>query len=412
MSKKRRILALVGLIVATMGVWTGARAYAAWHVRSNLKSAKDAIAAHAPRKAHRLLLEIEARSPGLDEVEFLLGACELSLGRKEAALSAWARVSAGSPFAASAALYRARLVLERDQFAVAENLLLSALAAPGPHANEARETLVHLYKLEGRFDEARALVLEVASTYRDPAGALREMEKLGSNFPMTLELIRSALEKASRNAPEDDRIWLGWANLATRTGRLEEAKRRLDECLRKRPDDAAVWKSWLDWALAREDDDEVKRAVRHLPAQWLGPAEVLSLQAWLAYRCGDVAREKHAHEALVAREPGSLRSLARLAEIAIAEGHPELAARLRDRRAELNRVKYAYQSAVNNLDPKNVRDAAKMAEALGRYIEAQTIWSLVAQSSPGDTEARLSSRRLRALEADRPKGPKIGRAHV
>ena len=106
--------------------------------------------------------------------------------------------------------------------------------------------MVNLYKLQGRFDEARILVIEATDTYPDTAGVLREMEKLGSNNPTGLEWIRSTLEKASRNAPDDDRIWLGWANLATRTGRLDEARKLLDDCLRTRPEDPAVWKARLD----------------------------------------------------------------------------------------------------------------------------------------------------------------------
>ena len=36
------------------------------------------------------------------------------------------------------------------------------------------------------------------------------------------------VEKAARQAPDDDRVWLGRANLATWSGRLEEADRLAD----------------------------------------------------------------------------------------------------------------------------------------------------------------------------------------
>ena len=202
-------------------------------------------------------------------------------------------------------MLRARLVLAHDRFADAEGLLVKALRGTGPLATEASETLVKLYKLEGRFDEARRLVLHVSNTYHDPAGVLREMEKLGSSNPMGLEAIRSTLEKAAKNAPDDDRIWLGWANLATRTGRLDEAQRHLDECLRKRPDDPAVWKARLDWALAGENASEVKRAIRHLPPDRFSPSEVLNLRAWLAAQAGDTAGERRAHEALWRANPAA-----------------------------------------------------------------------------------------------------------
>jgi enediyne biosynthesis protein E4 len=399
------------VLVMGIGVWLaaskGGRAYDSWLRRSTLKSAKDAIAARSVSKARGLLATAQSRWPDDGEVDVLLGACELSIGRRAAADLAWARVPADSPFAPSAAMFRARLLLEHDRFADAEEFLVNALRGTGPHAIEARETLIKLYKLQGRFDEARVLVLEAAGSYPDTAGVLREMERLGSNNPMGLEAIRSTLEKASRNAPDDDRIWLGWASLATRTGHVNEAKKLLDDCLRKRPEDAAVWRARLAWALAGEDADEAKRAIRHLPPQRFSPSEVLNLRAWLAGMAGDVATERRAFEQIIAREPGSLRALARLADLATTEGRPDEAARLRARRAELNRIKYDYQVGVDKLDPSTAPALARMAEALGRYLEAQTIWSLVARSDPGNRDARQSIGRLRALEAQRPSGPTL-----
>ena len=187
MFHNRRVVALVLGIIAAFAVWVSARSVDSWRLRSSVKAAKAAIAARSTRKAHRLLSEISAKWPGVDEVDFLLGACEQSLGQPAAAEKAWARVPASSPFGPSAAMYRARLVLEHDRFADAEGLLLIALRGTGPHATEARETLVNLYKLQGRFDEARILVSEATRSYPDTAGVLREMERLGSNNPMGLE---------------------------------------------------------------------------------------------------------------------------------------------------------------------------------------------------------------------------------
>ena len=394
-------------IVVSIAAWKGERAYDSRLRRSMLTSAKDAITVRSVVKARGLLASAQSRWPGDSEVDLLLGACERALGHLDAADTAWSRVKHDSPFAPPAALFRARIALSHDQLAAAEPLLLTALRGERKYATEARETLVTIFKLEGRFDEARNLVLDGRGSYPDTAGVLREMERLGSNNPTGLEAIRSTLEKASRNAPDDDRVWLGWANLATRTGRLDQARKRLDDCLRKRPEDPAVWTARLNWALAGEDATEVERAVRHLPPQRLSPSEVLSLRAWLAWRTGDVAREKSAQQDLVAREPGSLRALARLADLATIEGRPEEAARLRGRRAELNRIKYDYQVGVDKLDPSTAPAMARMAEALGRYLEAQTIWSLVAKSDPGNRVAQASITRLRALEASRPTGPTL-----
>ena len=51
-----------------------------------------------------------------------------------------------------------------------------ALGDRGPHAIEARETLVNLFKIEGRFEEARRLVAEAWDWYPDRIGLLKELE--------------------------------------------------------------------------------------------------------------------------------------------------------------------------------------------------------------------------------------------
>ncbi len=68
--------------------------------------------------------------------------------------------------------------------------------------------------------------------------------------PVPVDLIRSALDRAGQLAADDDRVWLGKANLAIREGSYDEAARWLDACQRRRPEDPAVWRSRLDWAVA------------------------------------------------------------------------------------------------------------------------------------------------------------------
>ena len=115
-----------------------------------------------------MLVEATALWPREGELQFLLGACEQALGRPEAAEAAWSRVANTSPFAGHAAMLRVRLLLKRERFAEAEDLLQIGLRASGQHAIEARETLVHLFKLEGRFDETRTLIEDGWQTLPGP----------------------------------------------------------------------------------------------------------------------------------------------------------------------------------------------------------------------------------------------------
>ena len=409
MLQRWRIWSLPLAIIATYAVWVSARTLDSRRLESSLRVAKEAIAARSPGTAWRVLAEASARWPGNGEIELLLGACEQSLGRPAVADLAWSRVPAGSPFAPHAALYRARLVLEHDRFADAEKFLLVALGGQGAHSTEAYETLVNLYKLQGRFGEARALVLGAFGTYPNPTAVIRELEKLGSNRPVAMDVVRSTLEKASRNAPDDDRIWLGWANLATRSGKYDEAKRWLNACQERRPNDAAVWRAWLDWALATQDEAKVELALRHVPENQLSPPEVLSLRAWFAVRAGDTAWERRVQEEMVAIEIGNLRALERLADLVLADGQTERAAQLRERRAELNRIKSQYENTVLNLDPREAPVTARMAETLGRCIEAQVLWSIVLKSDPSNGEAKEAMKRLKKVESSRSAAaPKLG----
>ncbi len=392
-------------ISAAVAVWGLARTYDAWRFKSDFEAAKDAIGDRAPGRALDLLKRAAARRPGDGEVQFLIGASEQALGHRNAAKAAWARVDAASPFASSAAMLSARLCLNEDRFAEAEPLLIQAIRGQGKHAIEARETLVNLFKIQGRFIEARVLVSQAWGAYPNPLGLLKELENLGSSNPMPVGLAHSALEKASKNAPQDDRIWLGLANLATRTGRFDETKKWLQACLRRRPDDPAVWRGWLNWAVAIQDEAEVLHALRRLPNEAVPAPEVLSLQAWFAARVGDSARERRAHEGMIAREPGNLHSLARLADLALAAGEPDKAAELRERRGELNQLLYEYELALQNLTPLDEAKAARNAESLGRFFEAHSLWSVVIKTDPGNLEAKEAMERLRLLDAGRPPGP-------
>ena len=118
------------------------------------------------------------------------------------------------------AMMRARQALKVHRLSVAEPLLPVALDDRGEIGKEARETLVHLYKLQGRFEEARRLVREGWGRY-DRVGTIQELVRLDTSNPIPIEKAEPILRTAAQAAPDDDRIWLGWAALAIRTGKFE-----------------------------------------------------------------------------------------------------------------------------------------------------------------------------------------------
>jgi tetratricopeptide (TPR) repeat protein len=384
-------VALVGL------AWGTARAVDHWRYRSIIDRAKARIASGSPADARRFLSQAAPLCPGNGEAEFLLGACEQALGRFDSAETAWSRVPGSSSFAGNAAMLRARLLLKRDRFAEAEKLLPMAMRAPGQHGIEAREMLVHLFNLEGRFGEVRRLVEDSWDTYPDRFGLLRQLATLDSINPEPIEKIQPALEAAARNSPVDDRIWLGRANLAIRTGDFDEARRLLDACLERRPSDAAVWRSRLDLTMATGDVGGARKALPQLLPDRISSAEVLAVPAWFAAQSGDRERERLALESLIERAPGRGEAVERLAELELLAGRPDRAAKLRARKAELDRSKTHYEILVTKPSREAVHfaaQAARLAEVLGRWFEARALWSVALERKPGDREASQAIARL------------------
>src|SRR5579883_2158370 len=394
---RRRGLVVILGVASVLATWGTVRAVDSWRYRASLEQAKARIASGSVAAARRVLAAAAARWPGDGEVTFLLGACEQALGRPDAAEATWSRVPADSPFAGHAAMLRVRLLMKRDRFAAAEELLPVALRASGQHAIEARETLVHLLKLEGRFEELRTVVQDGWESYPDRFGLLRELATLDSIVPVPIETIWPALEKAAQNAPDDDRVWLGRANLAIRTGEFAKAQRWLDDCRRRRPRDAPVWKSRLNLARATGDMAGAREALGHLLPEGVPPEDVLAVRAWFAARSGDPERERQALEALLERAPGQVEAVVRLAELELRAGRPESATRLRARKVELDRAKIHYEMLVTQPSAEAVGhcvEMARLAEVLGRSFEARSLWSVALERSPGNREARAALKRL------------------
>jgi enediyne biosynthesis protein E4 len=399
--RRSRLIILLG-VIALVAAWGMARGVDSWRYRASLKQAKARLDSGSTYEARRLLAESAARWPAEGEVTFLLGACEQALGRPDAAEAAWSRVPADSPFAGHAAMLRVRLLLKRDRFAAAEELLPTALRASGQHAIEAREMLVVLFKLEGRFGEVRSLVQEGWDSYPDRIGLLRQLANLDSINPVPIEKIWPALERAAEVSPDDDRIWLGRANVAIRTGEFAKAKDWLDDCLQQRPRDAAVWKSRLDLALATGDVTGAREALGNLPPDSVSPEEVLTVRAWFAARSGDQKREREALERLLEHAPGQAQAVERLAELELLAGRPERAARLRERKTELDRAKIHYEMLVTKPSAEAVHhsvEMARLAEVLGRTFEARSLWSVTVERSPSNQEARDALTRLQQARA-------------
>ena len=157
----------------------------------------------------------------------------------------------------------------------------------------------------------------------NPAEILRKHFLVGNARSYPLDALRSRLEDAGRLAPDDDRVWLGKANLAIRTAQFAEAEDWLKRCLGRRPEDPAIWRARLEWAMATDRVADAVEALRHLPADRLTPEALLSTRAWLAARLGDARAEQDAVTRWLERVPGEFMAVDRLIALKTQAGQAE-----------------------------------------------------------------------------------------
>ena len=213
--------------------------------------------------------------------------------------------------------------------------------------------------------------------------------------PIPVEVIRADLDPAARSNPQDDRIWLGEANLAIRVGSYEEAARWLDACLRRRPEDPPVWRSRLNWAVATNRVPEALEAIKHLPVRESPPAQVWRLAAWLAARRGDRDSERRAWEQLILVDPTDSAAFDRLDELAVQEGQPARSDEIRRRKAEIDRLEARYDKLYRRNQPtRDAEEMAHLADQLGRRFEARAFLTVAIMTDPDRDDLRRDLDRL------------------
>jgi enediyne biosynthesis protein E4 len=372
-------LALVLAFLTAVFFWCGWKSLEGWHSQRAIAQVEYEMDRGLSSLAARHLTELLARYPGSDEARFLLGACEKARGRPQAAAQAWAKIAPDSPFGFRALENRVELELADGRLTAAEQLIARARGGPQFAGQHPSILLGPIYCREGRIKEALRLIESLWEAHKKSGEAgsetainqLRLYIKLRSN-PVTDETIRAILDQAGRIAPDDDRIWLWKATLATRTKAYDEAARWLDRCLERHPEDVAVWDARLHWAMATHRAPLARDALMHLPTAEFSSAEVEKLAAWFAAEQGDDGAEQSSLERLIATDPTDFAAFDRLIELCEKSGQSEAAATLRHRKQDVARLEARYQKLFARHQPR--RDAAEMArlaEQLGRRFEAR-----------------------------------------
>jgi tetratricopeptide (TPR) repeat protein len=401
-----RLLIVSAVVVATGGMAAGV----AWQfagarrLHTELAAARQEIEAGLVSLARQRLIALANKHPGDAEVLFDLGRCEAARGNGERALEIWGRVPARSAWATHAALAGAETAISLGRITDAERMLRSAVERPGPEIAALRRLLLVLLGQQGRLDEGSDVI---KTQWRNPAllkqgdissrlALLRQ--SVGLDFePFPLEWNISQLDRAAESAREEDRIALALARtyLATRAGRFDQARVELDFCRKHRPDAPTIWKARLKWSTAVDDVEAAREAIEHLPAQALGPADVLDLRAWLARKRGDLSAERQALDELIQTDPGRSASYVRLAELLQHAGDRAGAASLRQQKADLDAARDRYNRLYReDRYASHVEELARLAEQLGRWFEAHGFWEIIQAREPGNAQAAVAVARL------------------
>ncbi|APW60688.1 FG-GAP-like repeat-containing protein [Paludisphaera borealis] len=389
--RSRRLWAslILGLVVLSFYlVW--ARRQRLW-AEAELAEVDRLFAAGRFGVAQARLTPLTDSPSARDQAFYWIGRCEEARGRFDAALAAWGRVAASSPFSDRSRLAEARVMANTGRLSRAGDILEALPRAGGPDGDQARNALDLLYRLEGRLDESLPLVAETWKGAADPGYILRRIYLI-DNSAYPIDFVRKNLDAGDR---DDPRVWLGEANLAIWTGRYDDAAKWLDRCAAKAPGDLPVARANLRLAVAADDLDRARAAVAALPAGSLADVEVLRLRAWLAARQPDVEIERKALVAWLDREPGSIAAWDRLAELAVVRGDRDEAERNRRRKAEINVIRERYKTLITRDDRSDFApELADLAAKLGRSLEARG-WEMIRDGKEGleplETESKPSA---------------------
>ncbi len=385
-SVRRITLALVLTLLAAGSLsaawkWREVRLYrrAMAEIQDEIKNAHFGLAA-------RHLGSLLAMKPAWDEAIYLLGVCEKERGQIDQASVTWGGVPPDSAFFRQAAQGRIELLIQAGRLADAEQLVKDMLADRRGGDSDLGLFLGPVYSQEGRLDEAMRSIEDWWKRLNERGEGASEKAinlvrlhiELEDKLP-PVDAIRAFLDDSASRSPTDDRLFLGRANLAIRTGALDEAAPLLDACERRRPDDVPVWRARLRWAVASGRVAEARAALGHLPAALSTPAEVQRLAAWFARQRGDIEAEQRALASLRTDAPADVSALDRLIALAEQKCQTNQAAALRREKGTVLERQARFQKLRQRNQPS--RDAAELAVLtgqLGRWFEARVYLTIAA----------------------------------
>ncbi len=382
----------VGCLVGAVLIFGGWTWWSHYRYKTALLEIENQMArGRYPAATRNLEALLAWKADGNGELGYLLGFCELARGNIEATESAWASIAPGTEFSERAILGRMRVLQGAGRLAKAERLVKDAARDPRNNRTALMIGLVPLMIDMGRLDEAIELIEDrweylnaLGQGALDPSIRLLLQHVDLTNGTVAIDAVRNSLDEAAKLAPDDDRVCLGRANLAIRTGDMQGAEHWLGECESNRPDDRAVWRARLKWAMATDRVDAVELAITHLPDMESLSVTRHRINAWLAGHRGDFAKERSELVRLLEADPGDLIAYDRLIDLDTKLGQPALASQVLQNRNAARELLARYTMLHGRKQPiRDAEELAQIAERLGRAFEARGFLTIAAFQEPG-----------------------------
>ena len=265
-------------------------------------------------------------------------------------------------------------------------------------SSHVRFLLVPIYSQLGRLDEAERLIEErwehlneTGEGASEPAIDLVRMHIELTFKPNPVEDVRTYLDQASGMAPDDDRVWLGRANLAIRdrrpTTRPSGGSTPASGAVRRMSRSGPPGSNWASRPTGSTSCSRPSSICRPTEST---PAQIHRLSAWLSARRGDVESERRELERLVAADPADLTALDRLAQLCGAKpASPLRPLSCCRKKAEIKRLRARYEKLYDRKQPiRDAEEMAHLAERLGRTFEARVFLTLAISEDPERDDLR------------------------
>lgn len=338
-------------------------AFNAWWLARDLRpvrtlpSIRGLIARAQLDQAEAELRPYLERHPRHGEARMLLAQILAQRGESLGCAEQLGRVPRWWPDRRRASFLEGQAYLQADRARDAEAAFRTCVAYDPLHPTAwqyvqgAAQSLIALYVLEERRDEARAVIWDAYKEARDLAPDARGAI-LGTRLKVEIERIEpeeaaSRLRAYVRADPGDWQARRALAAAEQANGRQPEADRLIAECLGARPDDPAVWVTWLQMLLDRNDRDGFIHAVDRMP-EVVASADDATLQRFrglAAESRGDLQAALAAYGRAVAIDDFDGEAHFRLAGVAQRLGRDDLAGRSRGRHRQIQEAKQALLAA-------------------------------------------------------------------